>query len=92
MKGAVKGLRYRKPAWANTAAMLTVYQEARRKTRETGILHNVDHIVPLRNPFVCGLHVESNLRVITAEENLRRSNFCWPDQPWGIPWELIGVS
>jgi hypothetical protein len=80
------------PKWASKKAMSAVYEEAYRKTAETGVPHQVDHIVPLRNPFVCGLHVEHNLRVLTAEQNLRKANFYWPDQPWEIPWELVGIS
>lgn len=47
---------------------------AERLTRETGIPHQVDHIVPLQSKIVCGLHVEHNLRVITATENARKKN------------------
>jgi len=43
-------------------------------TKLTSERYVVDHIVPLINPAVCGLHVPWNLRVITQEENLQKSN------------------
>jgi 5-methylcytosine-specific restriction endonuclease McrA len=43
-------------------------------TKATGERYVVDHIIPLSNPDVCGLHVPWNLRVITQEENLKKSN------------------
>lgn len=43
-------------------------------TRETGIAHEVDHIYPLQGRNVCGLHVETNLRVITRSANRKKNN------------------
>lgn len=60
------------PAWADLVAIKALYAEARRLTRETGELYVVDHIVPKINPFVCGLHVENNLRVCHWLENARK--------------------
>ena len=62
------------PLWANKKAIKAIYKSCIKTTKETGIKHEVDHIVPLRGEFVSGLHVEWNLQVIKAAENRMKSN------------------
>jgi hypothetical protein len=65
------------PKWLNAEQKLAIrklYLQAMELTRLTGERYVVDHIVPLISDEVCGLHVPWNLRVITQDENLRKSN------------------
>src|SRR5207248_206181 len=62
------------PNWVNLDKIQDIYQRARDLTKATGIKHHVDHIVPLVNPMVCGLHIHQNLQVLTAAANCRKSN------------------
>ena len=62
------------PGWCEYDAIILLYQESRKLSHDTGILHHVDHIVPLVHPKVCGLHCLSNLRIITEHDNKTKSN------------------
>jgi 5-methylcytosine-specific restriction endonuclease McrA len=65
------------PRWLTEEQKLSMrqlYIQARKLTELTKDRYVVDHIVPLRSHEVCGLHVPWNLRVITQEENLKKSN------------------
>jgi len=48
-----------------------VYELARAKTLATGIPHHVDHIRPISKG---GKHVPENLQILSATENLKKSN------------------
>jgi len=62
-------------AWRDQEAIDALYLRAAR------LGMHVDHIVPLRHPWVCGLHVETNLRLVDGRENQRKGNRWWPDMP-----------
>ena len=63
------------PPWAEKDKIKVVYQ----KSRLFGM--NVDHIVPLKHPLVCGLHSWSNLQLLDKGMNSMKGNHFWPDMP-----------
>jgi 5-methylcytosine-specific restriction endonuclease McrA len=67
----------RTPSWVDASDKLRMkcyYQVAQMRTRETGEIWTVDHIVPLQGEGVSGLHVQWNLQVITKAQNISKGN------------------
>jgi 5-methylcytosine-specific restriction endonuclease McrA len=60
-----------RPDNADLKKIQEIYKECYRKTKETGIPHEVDHIIPVSKG---GLHHQDNLQILTREENRRKSN------------------
>jgi len=54
--------------------MEEIYSLSKFRSEITGIIHVVDHILPLINHMVCGLHTPANLRVITDTDNSKKHN------------------
>lgn len=66
------------PSWANEQDIFAVYLLA-SICNTAGMKIEVDHIVPLNSPNVCGLHCESNLQILPSVLNNKKSNKYWPD-------------
>jgi hypothetical protein len=67
----------RTPSWLTPDDLFIIeeaYHLAKLRTETLGILHHVDHILPLQGKTVSGLHVPTNLQVIPAKLNLQKSN------------------
>lgn len=59
------------PGWLTKEDFLTIkdfFEEAKYFN------YDVDHIIPLKGKLVCGLHVPSNLQIISHTENVKKNN------------------
>ena len=64
-------------------AVLAVYEKAALMGRVTGRAYEVDHIIPVQHPLVCGLHNEANLQILPRKVNRKKSN--------KLPVALVGL-
>jgi hypothetical protein len=62
------------PPWANMKKIMEIYMLSAEMTKSMGIKYVVDHIYPLQSKLCCGLHVSSNLRIITHSHNSHKFN------------------
>lgn len=62
--------RTRLPPWVSITDFLPVCRKAIRLGSE----YEIDHIVPLKHPLVCGLHVPDNVRVVRRDVNARKGD------------------
>jgi len=65
------------PKWVTKEEKLAIrklYLKAIELTKLTGVRYVVDHDYPLHGETICGLHVLKNLKIMTQEENLKKSN------------------
>lgn len=69
--------------WATPPWMTDGTWQQVREIYESAVpgLHEVDHIVPLKHPLVCGLNVPWNLEVVSKTVNQQKSNNHWPGCP-----------
>jgi hypothetical protein len=65
------------PAWVTATEneeIKKLYQLAGNLSASTGVPHHVDHIRPLQGRKIAGLHCLLNLQVISATQNLKKTN------------------
>jgi hypothetical protein len=66
--------------------ILQIYLECAEISKQTGVQHHVDHIIPLRGRKVCGLHCLDNLRIIPAKDNQAKGN------KWEIDFNVVNLE
>jgi len=65
----------RMPSWADPDAIRKIYEDCAALNEGNGPRsYHVDHIIPLQGKTVSGLHVENNLQILKASDNLAKSN------------------
>lgn len=68
--GAARKRKSKIPPWVSIVDFVPICRKAIKKGPE----YEIDHVIPLNHPLVCGLHVPANLRVVLRETNLAKGN------------------
>ncbi len=64
-------MRNQLPVDADLDIIKSIYEECRRLSVETGVPHEVDHIIPIAKG---GLHHQDNLQILTMSENRKKGS------------------
>jgi len=63
------------PQGVECKEILQLYKKRNNLNKKYGKnKYSVDHIIPLKHKYICGLHTINNLRIITTIENLKKHN------------------
>lgn len=62
------------PSWSEVDKIKILYEKASWLSELTGLTYHVDHIIPIQNENVCGLHVWANLQILEASLNCSKGN------------------
>lgn len=63
-----KRIKQATPKWCDREQMFILVKRA----QELGL--ELDHIIPLKHPLVCGLHVPENIQLLSMQENRSKNN------------------
>lgn len=72
----------RTPKWLTLEDFKNIelfYLMAKALSDATGILHEVDHELPMQGQYVSGLHVPGNLQILPRSENRSKNNRWLPE-------------
>lgn len=68
------------PPWADKQKIESIYEEAAMLNKlHPEMKYEVDHIIPLKNNLVCGLHTHDNMQILPAAENRAKKNLFFID-------------
>lgn len=68
------------PPWVSHKEMMELHRRKLQVTEETGIRHQLDHIIPLNHPMVSGLNVPWNIQIVPHWHNANKGNRFNPEQ------------